>query len=107
MTFTWGASTLLEVSQFSATQGGELPLSRDGTFSSEGGTVEIFSFSTATVPSSDYGVRRRLRIVAPAGASTALLFDRDCVLQGRTAEAEANDAVRFAYTLRVMSTTGA
>ena len=107
MTFAWGTSTLAEVREFSATLGGELPLSRDGAFSSEGGTVELFSFSTATMSANDYGLRRRLKITAPAGASTAAIFDRDCVLESRVAEAETNGAVRFAYTLRVMSTTGA
>lgn len=107
MTFSWGGSALLEVRQYSASLGGELPLSRDGSFSVEAGTVEIFSFSTATIPQSDYGIRRRLQIVAPAGGSTVLIFDRDCVLQERRSEAEANEALRFAYTLRVMSTTGA
>ena len=108
-TFTWGGVALQEVRELSIAQERGLPLQRDGTWTLNLGTVNVAGFSTAALPESDYGTRKRLTITCPpttAGGSLTL-FDRDCIFQDRVVTAEANDAVRFDHVFRIMDTVGA
>lgn len=111
-TFTWGGAQLQEVRELSIAQERGLPLQRNGTWTLTLGTVNIAGFSTAALPESDYGTRKRLTITCPVGTATTLgptqtLFDRDCIFQDRVVTAEVNDAVRFDHVFRIMDTVGA
>jgi hypothetical protein len=71
--------------------------------------VRLLGFSLTNLATADYGKRKRLTIVCPpttAGGSLTL-FDSDCIYSGYRVDSQANDAVRFAFTFRVMDTVGA
>jgi len=109
-TFTWGGQTLSEVQALEADiYGGELPLGRTTTWTPNLGEVRLLGFSIANLATADYGKRKRLTITCPpntAGGSLTL-FDSDCIYSGYRVDSQANDAVRFAFTFRVMDTLGA
>lgn len=110
MTLTWGGASLSEVASFDSQQFTGLPIGRTTTWTPELGTVNIAGFSTANLPTTDYGRRKRLTITAPtstAFAATVNLFDSDCIFQGYRVSGVVNNAVEYAFTFRVMDTVGA
>lgn len=108
-TFTWGGATLSEVQSLEADVfGGTLPLGRTIAWTPAVGVVRLSGFSIANMPTSDYGLRKRLTITAPIEPSgSATLLDVDAIYSGYQAEATANDAVRFAVTFTLQDTVGA
>lgn len=111
-TFYWGDRTLSEVREFTVDQPRGAGQSRDGTWTLNLGTVQIAGFSTANIPETDYSKRKRLIIRCPAtttpgSARTITFFDSDCLYVDRTVSAQANDAVRFDFTFRVMDSKAA
>ena len=127
-TFNWGTATLWQVSQLEVSLQRGLPLARTTTlkvvgqdtvdtgelFSANIGEVRLLTFSPLGLPLSEYGRRKTLTIRAPvprpmtAVYGTAVtILNSDCVYQDVNATAEANDAIRFAYTFKVMDTVGA
>jgi hypothetical protein len=109
-TFTWGGQTLSEVQALEADiYGGELPQGRTTTWTPNLGEVRLLGFSLTNLSTADYGTRKRLTVICPpttAGGSLTL-FDSDCIYSGYRVDSQANDAVRFAFTFRVMDTLGA
>lgn len=99
-TITWGGASLSEVSSISIDRTRGLPVSRTGGFTSDLGTVRLQSFAANQIPGGDYGLKRRLVIQG----GTATLINQDCVFENVTADCVVNDAVRFAYTFKVMTT---
>jgi len=108
-TITWGGSTLSEVQALEADiYGGELPQGRTTTWTPNLGEVRLLAFSLTNLATSDYGRRKRLTVTAPVQPSGSVtLFDSDCIYSGYRVDSQANDAVRFAFTFRVMDTVGA
>jgi hypothetical protein len=108
-TITWGGQPLKEVQSVELDAQRGLPLGRITTWTPSLGTLRIAGFSTASLPDSEYGRRKQLTfkgLTASAG-SLVTFFDRDCIYEDARIEATANDAVRFAFTFRVMDTVGA
>ena len=105
-TITWGGSALNECREVELNQERGLPLQRDGTWTLNLGTVRIAGFSTASLPESEYGRRKRLIVTSPAGTSggSLALFSRDCIFQDRRVSVTTNDAVRFDHVFRIMDT---
>ena len=106
LTLTWGGQTLsemqaLEIDLFQ----GALPQGRTTAWTPNIGDVRLTGFSIANLSAAEYGKRKRLTITGPGGVGT--LFDSDCIYNGCRIDASANDAVRFAFTFRVMDTLGA
>jgi len=108
-TFTWGGQTLSEVQALEADiYGGELPQGRTVAWTPNLGVVRLLTFSATSLPTSEYGRRKRLTITAPTpGGGSITLLDSDCIYAGYRVDSQANDAVRFAFTFRVMDTVGA
>lgn len=109
-TFTWGGQTLSEVQELEIDLQRGLPLGRTTTWTPTLGEVRLLGFSITNLPTSEYGRRKRLTIQCPAstaGGGAVTLFDSDCIYQDTNTRANANDAVRFAHTFRVMDTVGA
>jgi hypothetical protein len=104
MTITWGGSALQEVSEISIDQERGLPLARAGAWTLDLGTIRIASFSTASLPVSDYGVIRTLSVTCPPSTSggSLTLFSGPALLQNRRVSVAANDAVRFDHLFKIM-----
>jgi len=121
-TLTWGTDTLEEVQSLEIDAQRGLPVSRGLPVVLSGsptsvpqmwtpnlGTLRIAAFSTAYLPESEYGRRKRLTFsgrTATAGVVTTF-FDRDCIYEDARIEATANDALRFAFTFRIQDTVNA
>lgn len=109
-TFTWGGATLAEVQALEIDLfRSDLPQARSVAWSINPGDVRILGFSSANLPTTEYGRRKRLTITVPTnttGAFTTLL-DSDCIYNGYRVESDANDAVRFAFTFSIQDTLNA
>jgi len=124
-TFTWGGATLSEVQELEVNLQRDLPLGRSTTWTPNLGEVRLLSLSIANLPTSEYGRRKQLTIVAPAATirrtntapphngtaavntPAATLCDVDAIYRGVTINATANGVVRFAHVFKVMDTVGA
>jgi hypothetical protein len=105
-TIAWGATPLSEIRELSVDRSSAgLPLSRSGAFASNLGSVRLASFAPGQIPDADYGVLRRLTVTAPSPSGTVHLVNQDCVYQDSSVTGSVNEAVVFAYTLRLMGST--
>jgi hypothetical protein len=109
-TLTWGGQTLQEVqaAEVDLFQG-ELPQGRTVAWTPNVGDVRLLGFSVANLSTAEYGKRKTLRIQSPAGTAggSLTLLESDCIYNGYRVDSLVNDAVRFAFTFRVMDTLGA
>jgi hypothetical protein len=71
--------------------------------------LRLAAFSTAHLPVSEYGRRKRLTFSGRTASAGALVtfFDQDCIYEDQRIEAVANEVVRLAFTFRVQDTVGA
>lgn len=109
-TFTWGGQTLSEVQALEVDLfRGELPAARTVIWGPNIGEVRLIGFSASNLSTAEYGKRKRLTITSPAGTAggSLTLFDSDAIYSGYRVDSVANDAVRFAFTFRVMDTVDA
>ena len=106
-TFTWGGSALLQVRELEVDLARGLPTGRTTNWTPNFGEIRLSGFSPSGLPTSEYGRRKRLTIIAPSGTGTITVFDSDCIYQDQNIQAAANDAMRFAYVFRVMDTVDA
>ena len=108
-TVSWGGAALQEVQTLEANRDRGLPVGRNVTWTPNFGTIEIAAFSTANLPESEYGQRKRLKFEGRTASAGAVVtwFDRDCIYENARIQAVANDVVRFAFTFRVQDTVGA
>jgi hypothetical protein len=108
-TVSWGSLPLAEVQTLDINRDRGLPVGRVTTWTPSFGTIEIAGFSTANLPESEYGQRKRLKFEGRTATSGPVIqwFDRDCIFENARIQAIANDAVRFAFTFRIQDTVGA
>jgi hypothetical protein len=108
-TITWGGQSLQEVQSLELDAQRGLPLGRVTTWTPSLGTLRIAAFATAHLPESEYGRRKRLTFSGRTATTGPVFtwFDRDCIYEDARIEANANDAVRFAFTFRVQDTLNA
>lgn len=114
-TFTWGELPLLQVAELEIAMQRGLPVARTVIWTPNIGEVRLIGFSPLNLSLAEYGKRKRLTIVAPVpqhlqglyGGATMTLLDSDCIYQDVNNTAASNDAIRFAYTFKVMDTLGA
>ena len=108
-TITWASQPLQEVQALEIDAQRGLPIGRVTNWTPNFGTVRLSGFSTAYLPESEYGRRRRLQVIGPAaiGGAAVTFFDRDCIYENLTVEAVANNVVRLAFTFRIQDTVGA
>lgn len=113
-TFTWDSLPLLQVAELEIAMQRGLPVARTVIWTPNIGEVRLIGFSPLNLSLDEYGKRKRLTIVAPVPVSqwslygqTMTLLDSDCIYQDVTSNAASNDAIRFAYTFKVMDTVGA
>jgi hypothetical protein len=108
-TITWGGQSLQEVQAFDLDAARGLPLGRITTWTPSLGTLRLAGFSTAHLPVSEYGRRKRLTFSGrtATGVTVVTFFDSDCIYEDARIEAVANEVVRLAFTFRVMDTVGA
>lgn len=106
-TFTWGGATLSEVQELEVDLQRGLPIGRTVAWTPNLGEVRLVGFSLANLPTSEYGRRKRLTIVAPSSAGNVTLCDADCIYQDSNISATANGVVRFAHVFRVQDTVDA
>jgi hypothetical protein len=99
-TVTFDGQNLGEVREIDIDNDRGQPLQRFGTWTLERGTVRVAAFSSAAVPENRYGLRKALSVTAPS--PVGVLFDEWCVYEKRKIIIEANDAVRFDYTFRII-----
>lgn len=107
---SWGGSTLSEVQAIELDLARGLPVGRTTTWTPNLGTVRLQSFLRNTLPISEYGRRKVLKIEAPTGTAATpkeTLFESDCIFEDTRVECLANDAVRFAFTFKVQDTLNA
>lgn len=108
-TVSWGGLPLQEVQTLDINRERGLPLGRTTTWTPSWGTIEIAAFSTAELPESEYGRRKRFKLEGKTATSGAVVtfFDRDCIFENARIQAIANDVVRFAFTFRIQDTVDA
>lgn len=107
-TVTWGTATLTEVRAVEIDLQRGPPRGRTSLWTLDLGQVRVQTFGVGAVPDSDYGKRKRLRVLCPSGAATPVtLHDSDCIYQNRGTQLEPNGVVTLALSFRVMDTTGA
>ena len=108
-TVSWGGLSLAEVQSLDINRDRDLPIGRVTTWTPTFGTIEIAAFSTANLPESEYGRRKRLKFEGRTATSGSVVtwFDRDCIFENARIQAVANDVVRFAFTFRIQDTVGA
>ena len=108
-TITWGGQSLQEVQAFDLDAARGLPLGRVTTWTPSLGTLRLAGFSTAHLPVSEYGRRKRLTFSGRTASAGTLVtfFDADCIYEDARIEAVANEVVRLAFTFRVQDTVGA
>ena len=108
-TITWGGQSLQEVQSLELDAQRGLPLGRTTTWTPSQGTLRLAGFSTAHLPLSEYGRRKRLTFSGRTASAGTLVtfFDQDCIYEDQRIEAVANEVVRLAFTFRVMDTVGA
>jgi hypothetical protein len=98
-TVTFNSVNLGEVREIEIDNDRGQPLQRFGTWTLERGTVRIAAFSSAAVPESLYSLRKTLVVTAPV---VGQIFSEPCVYEKRNITIEANDAVRFDFTFRII-----
>jgi hypothetical protein len=98
-TITFDSQSLAEVREIEIDNDRGQPLQRFGTWTLERGTVRVSAFSSAAVPESLYSLRKTLVVTAPV---VGQIFSEPCVYEKRQIRIEANDAVRFDYTFRII-----
>jgi len=98
-TVTFGGTSLGEVREIEIDNDRGQPLERFGSWTLERGTVRVAAFSAAAVPESSYSLRRMLVVTAPV---VGQIFSEPCVYEKRNIVIEANDAVRFDFTFRII-----
>jgi hypothetical protein len=113
-TITWGGQPLQEVQSLELDAQRGLPLGRVTTWTPSLGTLRIAAFSTAHLPESEYGRRKRLTLTGltstvftASPGPVVTFFDHDCIYEDARIEAVANEVVRLAFTFRVQDTVGA
>lgn len=113
-TFSWGGLPLRQVAELELAMQRGLPVARTVIWTPNIGEVRLIGFSPLNLSLDEYGKRKQLTIVAPVPVSqwslygqTMTLLDSDCIYQDVTSNAASNDAIRFAYTFKVMDTVGA
>jgi hypothetical protein len=98
-TLTFNSVPLAEVREFEIDNERGQPLQRFGTWTLERGTVRVAAFSSAAVPENLYSLRKTLTITAPGAGQ---IFSEPCVYESRQIRAEANDAIRFDFTFKII-----
>ena len=108
-TFTWDGQSLAEVQEMEVDFTRGLPTARTAQWSSSPGEVRLLSFSTVSLPSTEYGKRKKLQIIAPTNTTggTLTILDSDAIYRDTTVTAIANDAVRFAHVFSIQDTLDA
>lgn len=114
-TFTWDGLPLLQVAELEIAMQRGLPVARTVIWTPNIGEVRLIGFSPLNLSLAEYGKRKQLTIVAPIpqplwtlyNAEFMTLLNSDCIYQDVTSTAASNDAIRFAYTFKVMDTVGA
>jgi hypothetical protein len=109
-TLTWGGQPLQEVQSLEIDLfRGDLPQGRTVIWSPNLGDVRLLGFSRVNLAPAEYGKRRTLKIDSPAGTAggSLTLLEADCIYSGYRVDSLVNEAVRFAFTFRVMDTLGA
>jgi hypothetical protein len=103
-TVTFNSVNLGEVREIEIDNDRGQPLQRFGTWTLERGTVRIAAFSSAAVPENLYSLRKTLVVTAPGNTATGpvQIFSEPCVYEKRNITIEANDAVRFDFTFRII-----
>jgi hypothetical protein len=98
-TVTFDSVSLGEVREIEIDNDRGPPLQRLGTWTLKRGTVRIAAFSAAAVPETIYGLRKTLTITAPGNVQ---IFSGPAVYENRQIRIQANDAVRFDFTFRLI-----
>lgn len=108
-TVSWGGLALEEVQTLDINRDRGLPIGRTVTWTPNFGTIEIAGFSTANLPESEYGRRKKLVFEGRTATSGTVVkwLERDCIFENARIQAIANDAVRFAFTFRIQDTVDA
>jgi hypothetical protein len=99
-TVTFDGQTLGEVREIDIDNDRGQPLQRFGTWTLERGTVRVAAFSSSAVSETAYSLRKTLVVTAPSPGG--VLFSEPCVYEKRKIIVEANDAVRFDFTFRII-----